>query len=199
MSAELEFYFDFSSPYAYFAATRIDALAARHDRTVRWLPVLLPAIFKVTGNVPSPMVPIKGDYILRDFERTARHHGIAYRKPEHFPILTVTPGRAMTWIAAAHGPAQAAEFARRVFSAYYTAGADIRELVVLSAIAAGLDIAPAALEAGIQSDEVKEAFRLASETALQRGVFGAPFVLADGEPFWGFDRFEQLESHLRGA
>ena len=32
--------------------------------------------------------------------------------------------------------------------------------------------------------------------AMARGVFGSPFVIVDGEPFWGIDRFDQLERWL---
>jgi 2-hydroxychromene-2-carboxylate isomerase len=27
-------------------------------------------------------------------------------------------------------------------------------------------------------------------------VFGSPFVIVDGEPFWGLDRFEQIDRWL---
>ena len=50
MANALDFYFDFSSPYGYFAATKIAAIAARHNRTVNWKPILLGAVFKVTGK-----------------------------------------------------------------------------------------------------------------------------------------------------
>jgi 2-hydroxychromene-2-carboxylate isomerase len=51
-AAPIDFYFDFSSPYGYFAAEKIDA--ARHGRTVHWHPFLLGATFKVTGLARCP-------------------------------------------------------------------------------------------------------------------------------------------------
>ena len=48
------FYFDYSSPYGYFAATRIDDLAAKYGRNVNWKPILLGAVFKITGAQPLP-------------------------------------------------------------------------------------------------------------------------------------------------
>ena len=50
MAEPIDYYFDFSSPYGYAASGRIDALAARHGRDVRWRPILLGAVFKVTGK-----------------------------------------------------------------------------------------------------------------------------------------------------
>ena len=54
MANPIQFYFDFASPYGYMAATKISALAARHDRVVEWKPILLGVVFKVTGGVPLP-------------------------------------------------------------------------------------------------------------------------------------------------
>jgi 2-hydroxychromene-2-carboxylate isomerase len=40
--------------------------------------------------------------------------------------------------------------------------------------------------------------RLAAEVdlGLARGVFGSPFIIVDGEAFWGADRLPQLERWL---
>ena len=72
MASPIQFYYDFASPYGYMAATKISALAARHDRVVEWKPILLGVVFKVTGGVPLPSAPLKGDYSRRDMERSAR-------------------------------------------------------------------------------------------------------------------------------
>ena len=53
MAGTIDFYFDFSSPYGYFAASRIDELAAKYGRNVNWHPLLLGVVFKTTGGVPS--------------------------------------------------------------------------------------------------------------------------------------------------
>ena len=196
MPADLEFFFDFSSPYAYFASTRIEQLAARHGRGVHWTPILMAAMFKITGSVPLPSVPVKGAYVLLDLERTARHHGIAYSKPDNFPVLSLAAGRAMLWIDAVHGNKLAADFAKACMRGYFAEGIDIASEAALAQLASGLGVAPQALVEGIKSPETKELFRRASETALEQGVFGSPFVLVDGQPFWGFDHFDQLEACL---
>ena len=66
MSDPVEFYFDFSSPYAYLATAEIDALAAKHHRYVTWKPMMLGIALKLTGNKPLVDVPLKGDYMRRD-------------------------------------------------------------------------------------------------------------------------------------
>src|SRR5581483_1071788 len=94
----IDFYFDFSSPYGYFAANRIDALAAKHGRAASWHPILLGAVFKISGQQPLSTIPLKGDYMKRDLARTSRLTGIAFNLPAKFPIAGTTPSRAYLWV-----------------------------------------------------------------------------------------------------
>ncbi len=199
MSQAIDFYFDFSSPYGYFASTRIEQLAARYGRTVKWHPLLLGVVFKTTGGAPLPSLPLKGDYALRDFERSARFHGIPYQRPELFPLPTQLAARATLWVAQTRGDAKAAEFAKAVFHAYFAEGAKIIDPDVIETLADAIGIDAAALIDGANSADVKERLRAEIEAAVARGVFGSPFVIVDDEPFWGFDRFDQLEAFLKNG
>lgn len=195
----IDFYFDFSSPYGYFASTRIEALAARHGRTVAWHPILLGVVFRITGVSPLPEVPLKGDYSWRDFERTARHHGIPYRRPSRFPLPTTHAARAMLWLREQSGDALAVRFAHAAYAAFFVDDVDISELDAVVSIAASLGVDRDAFVAGVTGADIKSALKHEVDGAVERGVFGSPFVIADGEPFWGFDRFDQLEAHLQSG
>lgn len=196
MQNDIEFYFDFASPYAYFAACRIDSLAAAHGRKVVWKPVLLTALCETTGVPPAPLVPLKWEYAQRDVARIARAERIPYHVPPGYPRILMEPGRAMIWIARQHGEEKAAAFARACFQAYFGDGVDISDQEVLAGVGGALGLDPAALLLGMRDDDTKAGFKQASAQALEQGVFGVPFVIADGEPFWGFDRFHQLETWL---
>ena len=87
MSAEIDFYFDFSSPYGFIASTLIDDLAAKHGRQVVWHPFLIGAVYKEHGGVPLEH-PLKRDYALKDFIRTGRFNGIT---PSFFATMTIRP------------------------------------------------------------------------------------------------------------
>jgi 2-hydroxychromene-2-carboxylate isomerase len=197
MTSPIDFYFDFSSPYGYFASTRIDALAAKYGRSVKWHPFLLGVVFKKTGGVPLPEAPMKGPYSVQDFERTARFHGIPFRYPPTFPIATQAPARAMLWITSAHGDDKAIAFAKAAYHAYFVDGANIGDPAAVAQIASGLDIDPGALTEAINSAAIKDQLKAEIEQAIDRGVFGSPFVIVDGGAFWGFDRFDQVEAMLR--
>ena len=196
MAAPIDFYFDFSSPYGYLAAQKIEALASKYGRSVDWHPVLLGVIFKATGMSPLTMVPLKGDYSRRDFERSARFHGIAgFRMPPKFPISSQAPARIVLW-AKAREPALAARMAKALYRAFFTEGVDISDPDAAVSIAAKEGVDAAAARAAIDDPAVKDALRREVEQAMSRGVFGSPFIVVDGEPFWGLDRLDQVERWL---
>ena len=94
----IDFYFDFSSPYSYIASEWIEALAARHARTVRWHAMLLGATFQA-AELKSPVAhPIKRDYSFRDFARSARFAGVPLVLPGKFPIPTQNAARLFWWL-----------------------------------------------------------------------------------------------------
>jgi 2-hydroxychromene-2-carboxylate isomerase len=195
MSAPIDFYFDFSSPYGYFMSEKIDEVAARYGREVRWRPYLLGAVYKKLGSQPLPNLPLKGPYSVRDFERSARFLGLSCRIPEAFPVATQHAARAFYWLED-RDPALARRFALAALRAYFGDGRDISQLDAVLDLAAGLGVDRAALAAALDSDELKARLRAECEAAIERGVFGSPFVIIDGEPFWGVDRLPQIERWL---
>ncbi|MBR41718.1 MAG: hypothetical protein CL387_01585 [Acidiferrobacter sp.] len=48
----------------------------------------------------------------------------------------------------------------------------------------------------MQSEDIKQAVRTVNDEALNRGVFGSPFIIVDSEGFWGADRLEQVDQWL---
>ena len=196
MAAPIDFYFDFSSPYGFLAAQKIEALAEKYGRAVDWHPVLLGVIFKQTGMAPLTMVPLKGEYSRRDFERSARFHGIAgFRMPPKFPIATQAAARIVLWLKA-HDPALATRVIKALYRAFFTAGVDISDPDAAASVAAREGVDGAVARAAVDDPAIKDALKREVELAIARGVFGSPFILADGEPFWGLDRFDQVERWL---
>lgn len=195
MSNAIDFYFDFTSPYGYLASALIEPLAARHGRAVTWRPYLLGAAFKVNGSRPPTEVPLKSDYVLRDFPRSARFHGIPYRQPSVFPVAAVAATRAYYW-AAAQDPARAVRLAKAIYAAYFTRDANIAEAENVVSIAAGEGYDAAAVRAALADQAVKDRTKAEVDAAIARGAFGSPYVVVDGEPFWGVDRFDQLARWL---
>jgi 2-hydroxychromene-2-carboxylate isomerase len=195
MPAPLEFFFDFSSPYGYIAATRIGALAGQHGRAVAWRPILLGAVFKVSGQTPLAGQPLRGPYHLRDFARSARRLGVPFILPETFPFASVAAARAVYWLEET-APGGVAGLARALYHAAFGEGRDLRTPEAVAAIAAAAGLDREAVLAGIQEPRIKERLRAETDAAIARGVFGSPFIFVDGEPFWGSDRLDQVDEWL---
>ena len=191
MASTLDFYFDFSSPYGYMAATQVETLAGETGLALRWHPILLGPMFQAMGSAPLTQVPLKGDYAVRDFKRSAQLAGIPYSHPDPFPIGTVAAARAALYALDRH-PDAAAGLIHALYRGYFAEGRQIDDAAVVLDIAAGLGLDRGEVEAGIASEPVKAALKKEVEDAMSRGVFGSPFILIGDEPFWGFDRYDHI-------
>ena len=191
----IDFYFDFSSPYGYLASTRINALAARHQCQVTWRPILLGPMFKAAGTAPLIGVPLKGPYSARDLLRTARFLNIPYTQPAAFPIGTQNAARAFYWLAD-RDAMKAQQFAQACYATYFGEGIDISSADKIADIATELGEDRAAILSVMADPVIKERLKNEIDAALARGVFGSPFIIIDGEPFWGNDRLDQVDAWL---
>ena len=195
----LDFYFDFSSPYGYFASERIEALAAKHGRSVRWHPILLGVVFKTTGATPLTQVPVKGEYSKRDMARSARFHGIdGYRLPSRFPIPTQAAARIVLALRE-RDPALSTRVLHALYRAYFAHDVDISDPDTAARIAGEAGADAVAMRAAVDDPAIKEALKREVDAAIAAGVCGSPFIVVDGEPFWGLDRFDQIERWLAGG
>ena len=192
----IDFYFEFSSPYGYIASQIADDFEKRVGRPLKWRPMLLGPVFKITGQAPLVEVPLKGEYSKRDFTRTARLHKLPYRHPPKFPIGTVAACRAFYWVDD-RDPGQARALAKALYRAYFVEGIDISAPSAVVDIARTVGVDGAALAAALEDPAVKERAKQEVDGAIARGVFGSPFFLVDGEPFWGVDRMPMVEDWVR--
>ena len=196
MPKAIEFYFDFSSPYSYLASEQLDALAARHGRTVDYRPVLLGAVFKASGGTPlTEGYGPKAEYSKHDFARSARFAGVQYRAPSRFPIGAVAAARAVLWLQQ-HASEKATPFIHAIFRAFFVEDRDISDAAVVGAVARSIGIDADALAAGVQQPAIKDLLKQRVDEAIAFGMFGAPTIVVDGERFWGNDRLPQIERWL---
>jgi len=198
MSDPIKFYFDLSSPYGYFAAQKIDAIAADFDRDVVWKPIMLGAAMQVTGGQPLATIPLKGDYCKRDWERLAVYMDVPWTLPDPFPIVTLAASRAFYWLTD-DDEALAKNFAIAAYDKYFGQGVDISDAAVVADLAAPLGVDREALLAAIQEPENKQRLKDETQAALDAGVFGSPFIIIDGEQFWGADRFWMIRRWLKSG
>ena len=198
MSDPIRFYFDLSSPYGYFAALKIDELAAGFAREVAWYPMMLGAAMKVTGAKPLAEIAIKGDYCKHDWDRLARFMEVPWIMPEEFPIATLAASRAFYWLVD-DDPAMAKRLMLAAYDTYFGQGRDISDAETVAEIAEPLGIDREALLAAVQEPAIKQRLKDETASAIDAGVFGSPFIIVDGEPFWGADRFWMVKRWLKSG
>jgi 2-hydroxychromene-2-carboxylate isomerase len=194
--APIDFYFEFSSPYGYIASQLADDFEKRVGRPLRWRPFLLGPVFKITGQPPLVEIPMKGEYSRHDFLRSARMHKVPYKHPSKFPIGTVAAVRAFYW-QDDRDSAQARALARALYKAYFVDGIDISAPATVIEIAGSAGIDATALATALDDPALKERAKKEVDNAIAANVFGSPFFIADGEPFWGVDRMPMLEEWVR--
>lgn len=191
----VEFYFDFSSPYSYIASEWIEAVAARHGRTVRWHAILLGATFQAAELKPPVAYPFKREYTYADFARSARFEGLPYAQPAPFPIPTQNAARVFWWLAE-QDAARATAWAHAGLRAYFTRGVALNDAAALRALCAESGLDAAAAEAAWNEPRFKDKLKAENDAAIAAGLFGAPSIVIDGEAFWGNDRKPQVERWL---
>jgi 2-hydroxychromene-2-carboxylate isomerase len=195
MAEPIDFYFEFASPYGYLASTQIDGIAERHGRTVAWHPIMLGAAFKETGAKPLTQTPLKGPYLLHDVPRFARLLGVPLTLPPVMPMNSLAASRACLWLEE-EDPARARRLAQALLYAHWGEGRDLSSPEAVAEVAAGLTIDRDALLEGVADQRIKDRLKARTQAAIDRGVFGSPFIFVDGEPFWGADRLPQVEAWL---
>jgi 2-hydroxychromene-2-carboxylate isomerase len=197
MAAPIRFYFDFISPYGYFASLRIEELGARHGRTVEWRTMLLGvAVMKVMGLKPLLDTPLKGDYVRRDVLRHARRHGIPLGRDLNASVGNpLPPARAFCWVRK-HHPQLQAPMAHALYHAFWAEGRDLSTPEAVAAIALPAGLSPEAVAEGAASDEAAALLRNSVGASIEAGIFGSPTVVVDDEPFWGFDRLGDVDAWL---
>jgi 2-hydroxychromene-2-carboxylate isomerase len=195
MTAPIDFYFEFASPYGYLASTQIDVFAERHGRTVAWHPIMLGAAFKQTGARPLMQTPLKGPYLLHDVPRFARLLGVPLTLPPVMPMNSLAASRACVWLEETD-VGQAKRLAQALFHAHWGEGRDLGQPDAVADVAAGLGIDRTDLLAAVADQRIKDRLKAQTEAAIERGVFGSPFIFVDGEAFWGADRLAQVEAWL---
>ncbi len=185
----IEFYFDFASPYGFLAAMQLD----RIQRPTIWRPFLLGAVYKQVGQSPLEH-SLKRDYVIRvDAPRAARRIGLTLKVPQGFPEHSLPPSRAFYWIDS-QDPAKAKAFARAAYRLYWLEGRSTTDERAAADAAVSIGLDRDAVLGAIQEGSVKQRLIRENDRAIAKGVFGSPFFLVDGEPFWGTEWIELLST-----
>lgn len=197
MARRLDFWFDYTCPYAYLASTRVEALAARTGDELRWRPMLLGGVFRARATPQrlfATLSPAKAKHNADDLARQAGALGVGLVTPAGHPLRSVEALRAT--LATGCDPRVIHGFYR----AYWVEGREVSDPATMRDVlaAAGHD-ADAVLRA-VEGDALRDALRAETDRAVALGIFGAPaYVLDDATLYWGNDRAHFVEGLTREA
>lgn len=195
MGTPIRFYFDFASPYAYFAVEEIERIAAEHDRPLEWRPMLMWAVFKSHQIAPPMDSPAKRAYFLHDMARSAAFHGIPYREPVKLPMSSHNTAR-LWHVIAADDDATARAFGKDVFRAFFAEHRDIADANVLVEIAGRHGLTEAEAREAISGPVGRARLEAEVANAIADNVCGSPYFVVDHEGFFGADRLPQVRWRL---
>ena len=196
--AHIDYFFSVLSPFTYLAGTGLEEVAAKHGATLTYKPVDVMGLFSRTGGTPpKDRHPSRQEYRLQELRRQGVKAGLPINvKPAFWPTNGAPAAYAII-AAQAAGGGDLGGLVHSFLRACWAEEKDIAEDSVVRGCleAAGFD--PKLADSGLLSGAETYAANL--EEAVDRGVFGSPFYIANGdERFWGQDRLADLDAHLAG-
>jgi 2-hydroxychromene-2-carboxylate isomerase len=207
MTAAVDLYFSFRSPYSYLATPGALQLEKDFDVEIALRPVLplairMPAFF-------NPENLAKVHYILIDWERRAEMLGLPHKWPSPDPIVqdfdtwTIPEEQPyiyrLTWLGVeaekrGRGIEYAAEVSRLIFGG--TEGWDQGDHLAQAAARAGLDLSEMEAAIANPTSYIEQVANNQEQQAIAKH-HGVPLFVYNDEPFFGQDRIDTLAWRLR--
>ena len=197
MSKEVDYYVSLASPYTYMGGRRLPEIIESTGATFHIKPVIGSQLLAATGGLPVPKRhPARLAYRLVELERWKRHWSIPMNiEPKFFPV---DDGKAAHMVIAAQQLGQdAITLANAFLACVWEAEQDISDLSVLITAADQASFDGQALAERIDADDVTAIHQANTDEAIEHEVFGMPWFIHDGVPYWGQDRIRFLTSALQ--
>ena len=203
MSTEprFEFFYDCSSPWTFFAFTRVIPLLERIGVAIEWRPILVGGVFNAVN---------KDLYAARESmfnnERRLKHYfkdlsdwaelcGVNVIQPDVFPVNSA---KAMRGAIFAAEQGATVPWSDAVFRAYWCDNRDISQPEVLADLAPGAGLNAASLLEAVDAQVYKDALRANTDELIARGGYGSPTMFINGDDMhFGNDRLPLVEMRLQ--
>jgi 2-hydroxychromene-2-carboxylate isomerase len=194
----IDYYVSLNSPWTHLGATRIEALAAAHNATMRIYPVDFGTIFANSGGFPLPQrSPQRQAYRQQELARWRDRLNIPIHiNPKFFPASEQLTASCVIGVRETIGDQPAIKLAHAILKAVWEQERNPADPATLATLIS---------EIGLDADQVSRigadpqwAERRLADTraALARNVFGAPSYVIGDDIFWGQDRLEFVERRL---
>jgi 2-hydroxychromene-2-carboxylate isomerase len=198
MAKHVDYYVSLNSPWTYLGSKRFETIAQKHGADVAIWPVDFGSVFAVSGGLPLPKrAPQRQTYRMMELKRWRDHLGVKTTlEPKFFPANEVPAAKCVIALREQGRMADAIKLAHAVLAALWAEEKNTGDPATLQAIIAGCGLDAAAVVKASEAPGVAEKREAYTKQAIERGVFGAPSFVIDGEIFWGQDRLDFVDRKL---
>ena len=189
--AALDFYFDYRSPYAYLAQSQVRRLGVE----VAYRPFEILGLMDRVGNVPTSITcKAKNRYLGADLQRWVAIYQVPLQR--HPQMAGIDPRRLLRATLAADELGLAPQAVGAIFHAFWGSGAPLATASDVAAVLEAAGVSGPDLASRLDDPAFDRALDLATEGAIERGVFGAPTMYVGDEMFFGNDRLDFVRARL---
>ena len=184
MTKEIDFYFDFISPYAYLAHKKIQLLSK--DIKINYKPILLGGLHNLEGITAPAFIKPKLKHMISDCLLIAKKNNYDFKWNSIFPINSLNIMRGCFDINLSNRDL----YIETMFNAYWKYDLDISKEEILIPLLEQCKIDKDIFLKKIKDPDIKEKLKEATNNAHIKEVFGAPTFIVNKKIFWGQDRLE---------
>ena len=184
MTKNIDFYFDFISPYSYLAYKKLKRINNTNQIKVEYKPILLGGLHKLSGITPPAFNERKLKNMKNDCELVAIKNDIEFVWNSKFPLNSLYLMRGYLIVE----KNLKNKFFEICFDAYWKDNMDILDEKNLDKILKTSGLDKNSFLQNIENLEVKDMLKKLTKDAFEKDIFGAPSFVVNNKIFWGQDR-----------
>ena len=185
MTKSIEFYFDFSSPYAYLGFKEIKKYEKKYPFQIKYMPIFLGGLHNSEGITPAAFNKIKSKHIIQDTKLVANKKNIKFSFNSYFPIKTVN---FMRGAIIAKDDTYEKIYVEKIFDSIWRDGLNMNDNIIINKVLKNLDLNPSIFFGKVSDIKIKDKLKKLTNDALKKGIFGAPTYYVNRKIFFGQDR-----------
>ena len=185
MTKSIEFYFDFSSPYAYLGFKEIKKYEKKYPFQIKYIPIFLGGLHNSAGITPAAFNKIKSKYMIQDTKLVANKKNIKFSFNSYFPIKTVN---FMRGAIIAKDDNYEKIYVEKIFDSIWRDGLNMNDNIIINKVLKNLDLNPGIFFGKVSDIKIKDTLKKLTNDALKKGIFGAPTYYVNRKIFFGQDR-----------
>ena len=185
MTKSIEFYFDFSSPYAYLGFKEIKKYEKKLQFQIKYMPIFLGGLHNSAGITPAAFNKIKSKHMIQDTKLVANKKNIKFTFNSYFPIKTVN---FMRGAIIAKDNNYEKIYVEKIFDTIWQDGLNMNDNIIINKVLKNLDLNPNIFFEKVSDTKIKDKLKKLTNDALKKGIFGAPTYFVNRKIFFGQDR-----------